>query len=418
MNITAITHLISDNFIPILLFIIVGTILITITLQKIIDSYESKRKVNNADNAYRSLLILSIDATYIALIIFAYFGDEIPEIANAIFILFSSTIVFTLQLYFKEVQKEQKKQIELDKGHKYIHHAININLKQCERHIEYWKLNKREDTEFNYKIWDNVHEFILKLDIDSGLIAELSKIQDLCKILNNSEKKFKEAQNDKKTANNEKIEKEIYSFINRLDRLLKKYYKDSDLIAETYFNRGTFSYTIKNYKEAIKYLDKSLKIGPEINYKYKDALTMKGTNLDRLKKYREAIVFFDKVLDIDPDNDYALINKGSALNKLKKYDEGIICCDKVLNIDPDNTIALNTKGYGLYGLKKYEKAIKVHKKALKLNSSEIFAYFGIGDSLFELGKYKEAIKYYDKILKIEKENKYALNSKKNCLSAS
>jgi tetratricopeptide (TPR) repeat protein len=406
-----------NDIILYIIYIIVTIIVIYVILDKILFKlYEAKIKVENFDKVYKILVIISISLTAACLLFFNLYKNTMPPILNAIFILFSSTIVFTLKLYFEDVQKKRKKQDEIDKGHKYIHHAININLKQCERHIEYWEFNKEhEDVDFNYEIWNNVHEFILKLDMDSGLISELLKIQEKCKILNKMENELKKAKKCGENIDPDKIKKQIYFFIDRMDKILKKYYKDSYLNAETYFNRGTFSYTIKNYKEAIEYFDKSLQFGHETNYKYTHALTMKGTNLDRLGKYKEAIKCYDEAMVIEPENDYPHINKASALNKMGKFDESIRCCKNVLDIDSKNDIAINTMGYALYGKEKYEEAIKCHKKALKLNSEKIYAYFGIADSLCKCAKYKEAIEYYDKILAIEPKNIYALNSKGNSL---
>ncbi|MGL4669024.1 MAG: tetratricopeptide repeat protein [Methanobacteriaceae archaeon] len=396
--------------------LVIGIILWNTILPKLFDDYEKDIMDNkedsiyknvHIDSIYRNLVKWSVIITYITVILFCIIGTSEYNMIEILFVLFSSTIVFTLQLYFKEIQKVGKTYREHVKGHKYIQHAINLNLKQCERYIEHLILSKHEDVEFNHEIWDKVYDFILKLDIDPGLIGELLKIQDQCKILNMMEKEFKNEENN--TAQKEKIVKRIYSFMEKLDKLMEKYYENSKILAETYFNRGNFYFSMKEYKDAIKFLDKSLKIGFESESEHRNGniYTKKGTTFDRCGKYEYAIRCFDKALDIDRDNNYPHINKGSALNKLKKFPEAIKCCEKVLKNDSKNRYALNTKGYALYGCKKYDDAINLHDKVLENNNNDVSALFGKGDCLFKCKKYDDAIDCYKKILEIEPENKYA-----------
>ncbi len=78
--------------------------------------------------------------------------------------------------------------------------------------------------------------------------------------------------------------------------------------------RELYSLIWGKFDEALKCLEKSLKIAPE----YLEALENKGLLFLKMGKYNQAIETFDRVLEIDSKNESAIINKGIAYNKLGK----------------------------------------------------------------------------------------------------
>jgi tetratricopeptide (TPR) repeat protein len=76
-------------------------------------------------------------------------------------------------------------------------------------------------------------------------------------------------------------------------------------------------------------------------------IILKGNEHSYNKEYRQAIEYYDKALKIDPKYALALNNKGLALDKLGKYNEAIQSYDKALEIDPKYALALNNKGLAL-----------------------------------------------------------------------
>lgn len=91
-----------------------------------------------------------------------------------------------------------------------------------------------------------------------------------------------------------------------------------------------------------------------------------GIRFNEEGNFKEAIKYFDKILKVNPDDDKIWNHKGDALHHMGKLEDAIICYDKVLEINPNYGIAWNHKGVILGSLGKYEEAKECFSKAREL----------------------------------------------------
>ena len=66
---------------------------------------------------------------------------------------------------------------------------------------------------------------------------------------------------------------------------------------------------------------------------YAYALNNKGYALYSLEKYKEAIKYIDMSLKIDPSNAYAWRNKALIMFNSKRYDDALVNYEKALEMD-------------------------------------------------------------------------------------
>src|ERR1700739_1120481 len=82
------------------------------------------------------------------------------------------------------------------------------------------------------------------------------------------------------------------------------------------FDKGDTAAQRKEYKEAIKYFTKGLKLNPLDT----DAYYNRGLAKYKLEKFDDAIADFTKVIELNPKDADAYGNRGAAKNELGKYE--------------------------------------------------------------------------------------------------
>ncbi len=185
----------------------------------------------------------------------------------------------------------------------------------------------------------------------------------------------------------------------------------------------------KDFKQAIEYLDKALKINPD----FKPAQEAKEIALKMIKihlpeeevkklllsnptdaagfynkayalnlvgDYEKAIEMFDEALKLKPDFLQALHNKGSLLGQLKKFDEALECMNEALKIAPNDFRLLSNKAATLMNLKRNEEAMESIEKVLKLEPRYEDGWVNKGGILTNLNKLQEALECFDKAIKL------------------
>lgn len=202
--------ILSNHLVQIIILLFMGSILILTISHCLFDKYEQKRDIKKLDYVYRNLFIGSEIITYFVIIFFFYFRDIIPTILNAIFILFSSTIVFTLQLYFKEVHKYQQivknneeKKIKDKKILETINELITTDLLMMEQILQFYVkyLEPDKEKEFLFYNVPNFNEKIYELAIRNGankIIYNLTSIKNEINVFNLSLERLKELINEDK----------------------------------------------------------------------------------------------------------------------------------------------------------------------------------------------------------------------------
>ena len=211
-------------------------------------------------------------------------------------------------------------------------------------------------------------------------------MQDKTKIFNTAlqlqiKGKFKEAQKFYL----ELIRKNIYS-----DRL--------------FFFTGTSFLQTNEYDKAIKFLNKSIELNPNISEAYNN----KGIALTKIQKFEESVENYNKAIDIKKDFFDAYLNKGISLRNIKKYKESIDCFKTCIKLKPNDPKIYNNLGNSYREVKNYELAIKFYGKALQLDKNFAEAYLNRGLILTSYRHFKLAINDFENALKINNDFDYII----------
>jgi tetratricopeptide (TPR) repeat protein len=97
-------------------------------------------------------------------------------------------------------------------------------------------------------------------------------------------------------------------------------------------NIGFAYLTLKNYKEAIKAFEQTLKWNPN----HLNTLNGLGTTYTFDKKEDLALQTFEKLVSLDPGNPQYFFNQGSVLQKFERYDEAKTAYEKALALAPQD----------------------------------------------------------------------------------
>ena len=97
-----------------------------------------------------------------------------------------------------------------------------------------------------------------------------------------------------------------------LELIRKNIYSD-----KLFFFTGTSFLQTNEYDKAIKFLNKSIELNPNISEAYNN----KGIALTKIQKFEESVENYNKAIDIKKDFFDAYLNKGISLRIIKKYRE-------------------------------------------------------------------------------------------------
>lgn len=172
--------------------------------------------------------------------------------------------------------------------------------------------------------------------------------------------------------------------LNRCDEaieLLDKAFDLNPLYVRSLATKGIAYEKLGKYNEAMACYDEAIILDPKDDY----AFGLKGTLfLIGLKDYDNAIKYLNQAKKINPKNSMTWNNLGDAYLNKKEFEEALNCCDKARSLDSNNFRAWFTTGEIYYELGDYAKSIEYAMEAEKLNPSDI-------DLLMFIGKVKEAI---------------------------
>ena len=341
--------------------------------------------------------------------------DFTSDLLNAIWFAFSEDIELEngfRSLYIFKTQKEAKVKYEIKDFKE------KKNIYKCPFEIErglsqksYFVIDniewEKENDLIKIKISDDLKEYIYEW-LNSKQIKGTSIYPDLKGIMIDFEKASPVHFFDKGNicVNKGEFKKAIFWF----DKCLKvdpKYFL-------AYINKGSALLMQKRYDEAIVCCDKAI----EINNGSAAAYTNKAIALNNLKgKSNDAIVCCDKAIEINSVSDMAYIQKGIALNNLKKFDQAIVCCDKAIEINSLNDRAYTVKAEVLLNKKKYDEAIDCCDKAIEINNLNNVAYTIKSTALFYKQEYIESLKYIEKSIEIYPENQFTVKLKQMTIEA-
>ena len=159
-----------------------------------------------------------------------------------------------------------------------------------------------------------------------------------------------------------------------------------------WYYKSKVLYQMKNYDEALIFIDKALAIYPNfqdaiiqkeliLTAKNEQAnqppiptkaaqLTKQGTLLAQIGDYQGALRLIDQALELEPDNVNALNDKGWIFLQAENPTEALVWINKTLEIDPNLVHALHNKGLALFELEQFEESMIWFDRALEDPSYE------------------------------------------------
>ncbi|XP_013393438.1 uncharacterized protein LOC106161121 [Lingula anatina] len=180
--------------------------------------------------------------------------------------------------------------------------------------------------------------------------------------------------------------KEALTYYERYLKILKEIFGEKHpCVAEVYINIGGVLKSMGHYTEALKYYEKNLEVLGEEHPDIATTYLNIGNVLCAMGKYAEALTYYEKCLETQkkkvgekhPAIGWTYSNIGSALRDMGKYTEALTY---------------------------YEKFLEITKEILgEKHPGTCRAYHNIGNVLCDMGKYPEALTYYKKYLEIMKE---------------
>ncbi|HXL58211.1 MAG TPA: tetratricopeptide repeat protein, partial [Chitinophagaceae bacterium] len=216
----------------------------------------------------------------------------------------------------------------------------------------------------------------------------------------------------------------------------KKYF-DAINAADTwyYYKAGWCSNYLKDYADALLYLDKYHPYGQkdfakkyaEIGYAYymigynDDAISAYQKALDanpnygvalrrmadvyynNLEDYNKALEYFNLALQDDEENSGDCYYKaGWIYMEQEKYSEAIIVLQKAADYDAKDAGSREQLGYAYYMLNKYDDAIYQFNKAVELDSQSKVSYYYKGLCYAALGKKENVMEVYYQLKPIDR----------------
>ncbi len=140
-----------------------------------------------------------------------------------------------------------------------------------------------------------------------------------------------------------------------------------------FFKNGNAKYQLKDYKGAVKDLDKAIELKPDFMLAYHTRAICFG----ELQKYDKAIKDFNKAIELDPNFKnaylnrayYVKVNAGDFAGAIEDYNKFI-----QLNKEGNNAFALNNRGFAKFKLNDTIGALNDIQSSISMDSTNSFAY--------------------------------------------
>ncbi|MEN2413338.1 tetratricopeptide repeat protein [Flavobacterium mesophilum] len=114
--------------------------------------------------------------------------------------------------------------------------------------------------------------------------------------------------------------------------------------------------------------------------KNEEALKYYELGIDESKKenFKGAIEYYKKAVKIDPNFSFAYDNMGICYRRLEQYDQAIDAYEKSLKIDPNGLMPLQNIAVAYSYKKEYKKAVKAYERLAKIEPNNPEVFYGIG----------------------------------------
>ena len=175
-------------------------------------------------------------------------------------------------------------------------------------------------------------------------------------------------------------------------------------LAITYENKEEILYDIAisyennhQYKIALKYLKKALKIKPgKLNIIYEAAHCY-----ERLHEYNNAAECYKKYLDKEPFAENVWYNLGTIYFKKEDFTLAVEAYDYAIALNDTYSSAYLNKAITLSHWGKYKEAVSVYLEFLQMEPQNVMAHCYLGECFERLEKFDDAIQWYQKAIDLD-----------------
>ncbi len=165
---------------------------------------------------------------------------------------------------------------------------------------------------------------------------------------------------------------------------------------QLYGEKGHIFLTMKNYKNAVRELDKAI----GINSRQTAYLIDHARSLTALGRYEEAVEDYDRVLSFEPTRFEWYTERAAVLSELGRYPEAVRDMEYYTELFPDDQEALFHLGTIHHDHEKYFKALECFNKILKKDRGEPEYFIARAKTYMETNTLHFAIKDFSMALDI------------------
>lgn len=175
--------------------------------------------------------------------------------------------------------------------------------------------------------------------------------------------------------------------------------------------RGTSKLQEQNYSEALVYLNRAVKLRPDMA----EAFHNLGFAYEKNGDIQNAIRAYEQAIRIKPDYATALNNLGYLLATSEQDSKkGVVLCQRAVGLQPNSANFRDSLGWALYKSGKNEDAIKQFKIALKIDPNFAKSYFNLGLVEYTLSNYQSAVTSFKNVIRLNASNIKAYVSLGDC----
>src|SRR5579871_2939435 len=167
--------------------------------------------------------------------------------------------------------------------------------------------------------------------------------------------------------------------------------------AQDYANKGLNLYKNKQYDEALKNLDKAIKLNPDYEFAYQ----IRGNLFFAIKDYNNAYLDYSDAIDISPNNAINYYNRANAFHAMKYYDSAILDYNKSISLKPNYAVAYGNRAMVYNNKKMYDLAIDDFTKAILFDSTLSYAFNNRGLAYLSNGQYELSVNDFKKAIAMD-----------------
>lgn len=165
--------------------------------------------------------------------------------------------------------------------------------------------------------------------------------------------------------------------------------------------RGTTRLQEQNYSEALVYLNRAVKLRPDLA----EAFHNLGFAYEKSNDVSNAVKAYEKAIQLKPDYATALNNLGYLLATSEQDTKRAVpLCQRAVGLQPNSANFRDSLGWALYKSGKNQEAVKQFKIALKIDPNFVKSHFNLGLVEYTLNNYQNAIACFQNVIRLNASN--------------